>query len=165
MGDPAPQYIPREHVETFARYQRLVRLFEDAVRVPGTNWRIGLDALLGLVPGLGDLAGAAAATYGVWLARRMGAPASLQVRMMGNVAIDALGGALPVLGDVFDIAFRAQVRNRRLLEEWLAAPRSVARRSQLLVGGMATALIVVMLGSAALGIAALGALLTWIGGR
>jgi hypothetical protein len=146
MDDPAPQYIPREHQRTFERYLALVRLFDEAVRIPGTRWRVGLDFLLGLIPGAGDIAGAAAALWGVWLARRMGAPTAVQVRMLGNVALDAAGGAVPVLGDLFDLAFRAHVRNRILLERWLAAPRTVERASTL---GLASVLVAIV---AALGL-------------
>jgi hypothetical protein len=141
MDDRAPQYIPREHQRTFERYLALVRLFDEAIQIPGTRIRLGLDFLLGLIPGAGDVAGAAAALWGVWLARRMGAPTALQIRMLGNVALDAAGGAIPLLGDLFDLAFRAHVRNRVLLERWLAAPELVGRASR--VGLLAAAVGVV----------------------
>jgi len=150
MDDPAPQYIPREHQRTFERYLALVRLFDEAVPIPGTRWRVGLDFLLGLIPGAGDVAGAAAALWGVWLARRMGAPAAVQMRMLGNVALDAAGGAIPVFGDLFDLAFRAHVRNLRLLERWLAAPEQVRRATTLgVVAALAAVLVVVGLSFAA----------------
>ncbi len=164
MAESGPQYIPREHVASFERYQRLVRLFEQAFRIPGTNWRFGIDALLGLIPGLGDLAGALAAGYGVWLARRMGAPAALQVRMLGNVALDALGGAVPLLGDLFDFAFKAQLRNRALLEGWLAAPQRVARSSQLVVLAAVVAVTGVLVASVGLAAWTLRALLGLVSG-
>lgn len=164
MAEPEPQHIPRAHVATFERYQQLVRLFEQAFRVPGTNWRFGLDALLGLIPGLGDLIGAVAAGYGVWLARRMGAPAALQIRMLGNVALDAFGGAVPVIGDLFDLAFKAQVRNRVLLERWLAAPERVARSSQLGVLAAVVAVLGVLAASVWLAAIALRALFGLLGG-
>ena len=153
MDDPAPQYIPREHQRTFERYLALVRLFDEAIRIPGTRWRVGLDFLLGLIPGAGDIAGAAAALWGVWLARRMGAPTSVQVRMLGNVALDAAGGTVPVLGDLFDLAFRAHVRNRILLERWLAAPQKVERASTLGLVAVLAAILAVLGLSLALAIA------------
>jgi hypothetical protein len=113
------QYIPAQHVASFDRYRRLAQLFDNEFRVPGTNIRFGIDPLLGLVPGLGDLAGAAFAIYGIALARRMGAPRRLQWRMAWNIAVDTLAGSIPVIGDIFDIAFKAHVRNRRLFERWL----------------------------------------------
>jgi hypothetical protein len=139
-----PQYIPREHVETFARYRRLAELFDEAFRVPGTPYRIGLDALLGLVPGGGDLVGAAFAGYGILLARRMGAPAAVLLRMLGNVAIDAVAGAVPVVGDLFDVAFKAHVRNRTLFERWLAQPRRVERVSRLALYGIPLAALLAL---------------------
>jgi hypothetical protein len=144
MDDPAPQHIPREHRETFERYLALVRLFDEAIAIPGTRWRVGLDFLLGLIPGAGDIAGALAALWGVWLARRMGAPRAVQIRMLGNVALDAAGGAVPVLGDLFDLAFRAHVRNRTLLERWLAAPDKVGRASTLGLVAVLAAVVAVL---------------------
>lgn len=137
MGDVEPQFIPREHLETWHRYRALGQLFEGAFRVPGTSWRFGFDALLGLIPGLGDLIGAAAAGYGVLLARRMGAPFALQLRMLGNIVLDTAGGAIPVLGDLFDFAFKSHTRNRLLLERWMAQPQRVARNSNLAIGAVA----------------------------
>lgn len=144
MDDPAPQYIPREHQRTFERYLALVRLFDEAIAIPGTRWRVGLDFLLGLIPGAGDIAGALAALWGVWLARRMGAPTAVLVRMLGNVVLDAAGGAVPVLGDLFDLAFRAHVRNRVLLERWLAAPEKVGRASTLGLLAVLAAVVAVL---------------------
>ncbi len=137
MGESDPQYIPREHLGTWQRYRALGDLFESAFRVPGTSWRFGFDALLGLIPGLGDLLGAAAAGYGVLLARRMGAPFALQLRMVGNIVLDTAGGAIPVLGDLLDFAFKSHTRNRLLLERWMAQPQRVARNSALAIGGLA----------------------------
>lgn len=113
------QHIAARHVATFARYRRLAELFDREFRIPGTAIRFGIDPLLGLVPGLGDLAGAAFAVYGIILTRRMGAPRSLQLRMAGNILLDTLGGSIPVLGDLFDMAFKAHIRNARLFERWL----------------------------------------------
>jgi hypothetical protein len=150
-----PQYIPRDQLETFARYRALVRLSELAFRVPGTQWRFGIDPLLGLVPGLGDLLGGLLAGYGVWLARRMGAPTSLQLRMLGNIGLDAFAGSVPMAGDLLDFAFKAQLRNQRLLEHWLAEPRRAARQSDWLVGAAAIGVLGLLAGSVALAIFAL----------
>jgi hypothetical protein len=159
MDDPAPQYIPREHQRTFERYLALVRLFDEAIRIPGTRVSFGLDFLLGLVPGAGDVAGAMAALWGVWLARQMGAPAAVQIRMLGNVALDAAGGAIPVLGDLFDLAFRAQVRNRILLERWLAAPKSVERASRIGLLAAVLGVLAVLALTVTLALTVLGALI------
>src|SRR5688572_30632704 len=80
----------------------LARIFDQAFRVPGTSWRFGIDALFGFIPGLGDIAGGIVAVYALRVARQLGAPASIQLRMLGNIAIDALVGAVPFFGDLFD---------------------------------------------------------------
>ena len=108
----------------------IARLFDQAFGVPGTNWRFGIDALFGLVPGLGDIAGALVAVYALHVARTLRAPASIQLHMLGNIALDALVGTVPVLGDLFDFVFKAQTRNLALLEDWLAKPELTARRSR-----------------------------------
>jgi hypothetical protein len=107
--------------DSSSREERLIRLetlatFMDAAFVvPGTGIRIGADALIGLVPGIGDLISAGVAGIIILEARRMGAPRWLVARMIGNVAIDALGGAVPLVGDLFDVAFRANLKNTQLL--------------------------------------------------
>jgi hypothetical protein len=105
-------------------------LFDQAFGVPGTRFRFGLDALFGLVPGLGDLAGAVVAVYAVQVARRLRAPAEIQLHMLGNIALDALVGSVPIFGDIFDFVFKAQTRNLALLDDWMATPHQTARRSK-----------------------------------
>jgi hypothetical protein len=102
------------------RYTILANLLDQAWRVPGTKLRFGLDPILGLVPGAGDLITALLGVYGVLVARQLGAPKHVQGRMLLNLGIDALAGSVPVLGDLFDFGFKAHVRNRVLLEKWLA---------------------------------------------
>ena len=99
-------------------------------RIPGTNWRFGLDALFGLVPGLGDIAGGLVAVYALHVARSLRAPAVIQLHMLSNIALDALVGTVPLIGDLFDFVFKAQTRNLALLDAWLATPHQTARRSR-----------------------------------
>ena len=101
------------------RARSIARLLDTAFRVPGTNIRFGLDGILGLIPGVGDVTGAALSGYVILTAARAGAPNTLLARMLVNVGLDALVGAVPVLGDIFDVAFRANVRNSALLDAWL----------------------------------------------
>jgi len=91
---------------------------DSSIRLPG-GFRIGVDGLIGLVPVLGDLAAAGASFYIVAQAARAGVPTSVLVRMVLNVALDAMIGAIPVLGDVFDVAFKANLRNARLMDAYL----------------------------------------------
>ena len=121
--------------DPLATERRLTRWLETALRIPGTQIRFGADALLGLIPGVGDAAGA---LLGCWLivkAARQQAPAPLLGRMLGNVLVDALVGVVPLLGDLFDIGFRANTRNLRLRGQHLgiadlAPPDSTPPRSR-----------------------------------
>ncbi len=117
----APQRRP---TDARTRVHRLARLMDSSVRLPG-GFRIGIDGLIGLVPGVGDLAAAGVSFYIVAQAAHAGVPARVLARMVLNVALDAVVGAIPVLGDVFDVAFKANLRNARLMDAYLdrSAPR------------------------------------------
>ena len=88
--------------------------------IPGIGTRVGLDGLVGLVPGIGDTAALLVSAYIIYRGHRLGAPRRLIGRMLANVAVDTLAGSVPVLGDVFDVAFKANLRNVDLLDRWLA---------------------------------------------
>jgi len=100
----------------------LSRLLDAAVEVPLLRTRVGLDALLGIVPVAGDLLSAALGLYLVAQARELGASRWLQTRMIGNLAFDALLGVVPVAGDIADVYFKAHLRNLRLLQKELGEP-------------------------------------------
>jgi hypothetical protein len=102
-----------------ARLERLSRLLDSQFRIPGTPIRLGIDGLLGLVPGLGDTLTLLPSAYLVLRAHQMGAGRKVVMRMAANTALDYLAGTVPVLGDVFDIAFKANRRNFALLREAL----------------------------------------------
>ncbi len=102
-----------------ALLRRAAWLLDGAARVPGTRFRFGLNSLIGLLPGGGDTLLALLSLAIVWQARKLGAPAALQRRMLANVAIEFGGGLVPVLGDLFDMAFKANLRNLDLLEAHL----------------------------------------------
>lgn len=142
--------------------RRLARVMDEAVRVPGTNVRFGLDALIGLVPGVGDLAGAAIAGYIVLAGIRQGAPASVLLHMLFNVAIDTIGGAVPIIGDLFDVGWRANARNVALLERHVAAPGETRAASRGVVVIVILGLVVLLalaIVTAVLVLKGLGALL------
>ena len=111
----------------------LSHLLDRAFRVPGTQWRFGLDALIGLIPGLGDIVGSMVGAYTLWIARKLGAPAAVQARMVLNLAVDGIVGLVPLLGDVFDFAFKAHTRNQLLLAQWLKTPHETRRSSSVVV--------------------------------
>lgn len=101
------------------RSRSVARLLDDAVRVPGTDRRVGLDPMLGLLPLGGDAIGALLSLYVVVEAYRIGVPKRLLARMLGNVLVDFLGGVVPLVGDVFDAAWKANTRNVDLLESYV----------------------------------------------
>lgn len=97
----------------------LAHLLDTRWQVPGTNWRFGIDGVAGLLPGVGDMATGIVSVYLIWQAKRMGVPRSLLLRMAGNVGLDVVLGSVPVLGSIFDFAFKSNVRNLRLLRRHL----------------------------------------------
>ena len=133
--------------EALARYSILTQLLDQAFRVPGTRWRFGLDPIIGLIPGFGDALTALVGLYGLLVARRLGAPASIQLRMLWNLAIDTMIGAIPLIGDLFDFAFKAHVKNRVLLERWLLSPHATHRTSALLLLTLVAALMALIIGA------------------
>lgn len=141
----------------------ITQLFDQAFVIPGTKWRFGLDALFGLVPGFGDIAGALVAVYAMRVARQLNAPPVIQLHMLSNIALDALIGMVPVAGDLFDFAFKAQTRNLALLDAHFSTPQNAARRSRrgLFLIGAATILVFATL--TALGLWMLYILFHWLG--
>jgi hypothetical protein len=97
------------------RLDKLSRLLDNAFAIPGTRFRIGLDGILGLIPGIGDATGAALSIYLIFQAARLGLPVSTLLRMVGNVALETVVGAVPIVGDIFDIVWKANIRNVALL--------------------------------------------------
>lgn len=112
------------------RIDALAYWLDNSIPVPGTGMRFGMDAVIGLLPGLGDAAGALLSSWIVLEGARLGAGVSVVLRMLLNIAIEAVVGAIPVLGDLFDAGWKANVRNIRLLHRAIDAP-GAARRSSL----------------------------------
>jgi hypothetical protein len=101
----------------------LAHWLDTRFRIPGTGIRFGLDSLLGLVPGVGDAATTLPAAYMLYRAHRLGVPRSMLARMGWNVAMDLAIGAIPVVGDLFDLGFKANRRNVELLRQHFGQPR------------------------------------------
>ena len=111
--------------QRFARIDALSKLLDVAFVLPGTNIRYGIDGLVGLIPVVGDLLTTAISLWIVREARELGAPKHVVARMLGNVALDGVVGLVPFVGDAFDVMFRANIRNMRLLKKWMdRQPRS-----------------------------------------
>lgn len=109
--------------QRLARLEMLAKLLDVAFVVPGTRIRYGIDGLIGLVPVVGDIITTAISLWLVREARALGAPWHITARMLGNVAIDGVVGLVPVAGDAFDVMFRANIRNMRLLRRWIDKQR------------------------------------------
>jgi hypothetical protein len=106
-----------------AALRRLAELLDAAFVVPGKSYRVGLDPILGLIPGLGDIVSPLFTITILWEARELRLPRIVQLRMIFNVAVDAMLGAVPGVGDLFDFAWKANLRNLALLEGHAAGAR------------------------------------------
>ena len=112
--------------DSIARITALAKLLDSAFLIPGLNRRVGIDALIGLIPGIGDALSTVLASYIIWEARQLGLPRWKIARMVGNVAVDTAIGAIPVAGDAFDLFFKANQRNLRIIHEHLKiAPKEI----------------------------------------
>jgi len=110
---------PHSHAERVARIEALAALLDTAFIIPGTSLRFGFDALVGLVPGIGDAVTTAVSLWIVKEARALGAPRHLIWRMLGNIALDGVVGAVPLVGDAFDLMWKSNRRNMQLLRRHL----------------------------------------------
>lgn len=108
------------------RLRKLSRLLDNAIAIPGTKFRIGLDPIIGLIPGAGDFIGTALSAYIVIEAARLGLPKQTLGKMVYNIVLESVVGAVPIVGDWFDFAWKANVKNIELLESHLG----VAQESQ-----------------------------------
>jgi hypothetical protein len=114
-----------------ARLEWLAWLLDSSIPVPGTRFTIGIDALIGLFPFIGDLVGVALSSYIINEAARLGASRAVLLRMAFNVGVEGVVGIIPIAGDVFDAAWKANQKNVRLLDQWVAQPRAAERSSRL----------------------------------
>ena len=115
--------------EKAQRLEKLAWILDSVIPIPGTNWRIGLDGLIGLIPGVGDISAGAISTYILYQALRMGVPTMVVGRMLLNIVMESVVGVIPFFGDIFDFAFKANKRTVELLREYVDQPDTVKRRS------------------------------------
>lgn len=160
-GRPPPVYtapVADPPSPAVARARALARVLDTAFRVPGTNFRVGLDPILGLVPGAGDVLGGVLSTYVLLLAAQAGASKPVLLRMLGNVGVDVLVGTVPLLGDLFDAGFKANARNVALLERFLEEPRRTERASTGFVALLVGAALLLVVGAITLAVVVVRAL-------
>ena len=143
--------IPRgavapDRAAALQRARRIARLLDSAFSIPGTDIRVGLDPIIGLFPGFGDVAGGAMSAYILLVAGRLGAPTSVLFRMVLNIVVDTLVGSIPVLGDLFDVGWKSNMRNVALLEQFADRPQAARRSSQAIAVALAAGALVVVVG-------------------
>jgi hypothetical protein len=146
-----------QEAETRRRLKQLAHMLDTAIPLPG-GFRIGFDGIIGLVPGIGDLTGAALSSYIIMEAHRLGTPRIVLLRMLLNVMVETIIGAIPVAGDLFDFIWKANRRNVVLLERHLDQPHRVRRQSTWIIAVILGSLVLLTVAVVAL----LVALLRWI---
>lgn len=116
MKSIKPSNSDLERIVIVRRMRRLSTLLDNAIRVPGTSIGFGIDPILGLIPGGGDILGGVLSIYIVFEAFKLGLPRETLITMVANIALETLTGTVPVFGDIFDVAWKANVKNVELLE-------------------------------------------------
>ena len=135
--------IERDRLE---RLRRIGYLLDNSIPIPGTGYRVGLEAIIGLVPGLGDLVGGGFSAWIILQAARLGAPPSLLARMGWNLLVDTAVGTIPLLGDLFDAGFKANMRNLALLDGHVQGPAGSRRASRRFIAVLALLLVLLLVG-------------------
>ncbi|BAZ22301.1 hypothetical protein NIES4073_31830 [Kalymmatonema gypsitolerans NIES-4073] len=141
-----PSIEPDAKANTLRKLRQLSRLLDKVITVPGTQLSIGLDPILGLIPVGGDFLGVMLSAYIVLESARLGAPASTLSRMVLNIIIDGLVGAIPIAGDLFDVGWKANEYNIKLLEDHLRFPSQRKRADKWFVFALMTVLFIVAIG-------------------
>lgn len=121
------QITDRQREATLRRLERFSTVMDSAVRIPFTRINVGVEAIIGLIPVVGDAAGLLLSGYVLTEAHRVGASRRAKAHMVKNIAIDAVVGSVPLLGDAFDVFYKANIRNTRLLREELERDVGVGR--------------------------------------
>lgn len=145
---PAPL---RDDDPAVRRVRGLAQLLDNSIPLPG-GFRVGLDAVIGLIPGIGDTAGAVLSAYILAQAARIGVPKAVLLRMAANVGIEAVVGAIPFVGDLFDAGWKANARNVALLNAHLEHPASTERAGRGFVLMLLLGLALLFVGAAAVAV-------------
>ncbi len=146
------------------RLRNLSRLLDDAIKIPGIGYRIGLDPIIGLIPGGGDTAGLILSSYIVLEAARLGASKSLLSQMVFNILLETVVGTLPVLADLFDVTWKSNARNMQLLEAELRLPHRSSSKNHAFAIALIALLALVFVGCLVLSVVLLHWLVQTISG-
>lgn len=149
---PAPLQKPDVAPASLKRLQQMSHVLDEAITIPGIGVRVGLDPILGLLPGGGDVVTGLLSVYVVFEAAKMGLPAPTLGRMGFNILLDVLSGMVPVLGDLFDVGWKANSRNVALIEKHLAAPVPSRAADKVFAFLVIGALVALVIGVAALSV-------------
>ena len=133
-----------------ADMEALAWLLDNSIPIPGTSWRVGVDALIGLIPGFGDMVSGGLGLLVVARAAQLGLPGVVLARMLANVGLDLLTGLVPVLGDAFDAWYKSNLRNVDLVRHYSAQPTAPTTTSWVFLAGLAGGLLLVVFGVACL---------------
>lgn len=163
MSQPSRPPIDAK-ISTLRRLRRLSHLLDNAIPIPGTPYRVGLDPLLGLLPGGGDFVGSALSAYIVIEAARMGLPRGTLAQMVKNILFETVFGSVPVLGDLVDATWKANAKNIALLEEHLEVPQQRQQVDWLFLALLLGGLLLVVMAVAAISIIILRWLFSAING-
>jgi hypothetical protein len=139
--------------------EALAWLLDNSIPIPGTGRRIGLDALVGLVPGLGDVLSGGIGLFVVLRGAQLGVPRVVLARMLANVAVDFVIGAIPIIGDAFDLWFKANIRNVALIRRYTTEPAASTAGTWAFFSGILAAVVIIAVGVVWLIAELLGALL------
>ena len=138
--------LTRDEKGELALIRQIRKWMDEAVTVPGSNLKVGLDAIIGLIPGVGDLSSAAIGGYILHAANKLGVPTVVMVRMLFNLVIDALIGIIPIVGDYLDVLYKANSKNVALVEQAILNRENTARSSWWRLTAVFAAFILIVLG-------------------
>ena len=136
--------------EKLIRLKRLSERLDDTFTIPGTKYKIGIEALIGAVPIIGDLIGGILASYIMYSGMKMGAPPQIIARMAVNIAIDFTIGSIPIIGDLFDLVWKANKKNVELIEETTLLNEETNKINYLIVAILIVGLIAIILATLAI---------------
>lgn len=147
MSPPAhASTVAPSKLATLNRLRKFSRLLDNAIGIPGTKFRVGLDPILGLIPGGGDFLGTVLSAYLVIEAARLGLPKETLFKMVSNIVLESAVGTIPVVGDLFDVAWKANTKNFELLETHLNIPQEVEKQNYWFIVLLIAGLVVFGLG-------------------